>query len=234
MHTHSHVSKDSIAHARAICKQLKKLGFSGLALTDHDSYSGIPEMKRECKEYGLTLIEGCEIYTNLGEVIVLFATEPVSLKNKEYEVICEDARAKDGLIVVPHPYDIKRRSRLKIEYIYPETFKKFTDGVEVYNARVIDAKVPIKRAIKLKNKLNAFETGGSDAHQPRELGHSYTIIPNDYSFALENVDELKKVFQDRKVIAGGKTSNPLVHLVSFVHKWSKIVNHKLTGRPKVQ
>ena len=40
-------------------------------------------------------------------------------------------------------------------------------GVEVYNARVIDAKVPLNEAIKLKNKLNAFGTGGSDAPAQR-------------------------------------------------------------------
>ncbi len=231
LHVHTHVSKDSIASADSVCKKLKKIGFAGLALTDHNTYKGIPDMKLACKERNLTLIEGIEIQTNYGEIIVLFATEPVSLRNLEYEAICEDARSKDGLIVIPHPFDTKRKSRLVLEYIHPNTLKKYTDGVELYNSRIIDPKEPIKRALKFKNKFDLFETGGSDAHQPRELGNAYTIIPEDCSYALQNSDDLKKVFQQKKVIANGSMSNPLVHLVSFVHKWSKIVNHKLTGRP---
>ena len=234
MHVHCHVSKDSIASPDSICKRLKKIGFSGLALTDHNSYTGIPDMKRSCKKYNINLIEGVEIYTSYGELMVFFATEPINMRNLDYEAICEDVRSKDGLIVIPHPYDIKRSSRFIIEYVHPTTFKKFTDGVEVFNARIINPKKPIERAKKLKEKYDLFEIGGSDAHQPRELGHSYTVIPEDYAFTLESNDELKKVFEQKKVIAKGTVSNPLVHLVSFVHKWSKIVNHKVTGRPAEQ
>ncbi len=234
MHVHTHVSKDSIASAESMCRKLRKIGFAGLALTDHNSYAGIPDMKRACKKYNLALIEGIEIYTNYGELMVFFATEPISLKNLEYEAICEDARSKDGLIVIPHPFDMKRKSRFILEYVHPNMLKKYTDGVELYNARIISPKEPIKRALKLKNKLDLFETGGSDAHQPRELGNAYTVIPEDYSFAIHNLDDLKKVFQQKKVMAKGSMSNPLVHLVSFVHKWSKIVNHKVTGRPSSQ
>ena len=233
-HTHTHVSKDSRQTVEQLCKRIKSKGLDGFALTDHDSLTNFPYAKQAAKEYGLFCIKGTEIMTELGEVIAYLPTEAINLSDRCYEVICEDIRDKDGLIVIPHPYDTMRGAHLKIAQIHPSTLQKFTDGVEVINSRILCSEKPIARARKLKERLKILETGGSDGHQPREVGNGYTSIPEKYANILDEEDELRNNFKSIEFRALGKQSPFYVHFFGFMDKWAKKLNERFTGRPRMQ
>ena len=66
LHTHSSYSDGNLSPkelvAMALARRLK-----ALALTDHDTVAGVPELLRYGQEAGLTVISGVEISTTLRE-----------------------------------------------------------------------------------------------------------------------------------------------------------------------
>jgi len=60
LHSHSHYSDGSLSPTELV-KQATKHGISHLALTDHDSVSGLTEAQQAAKHSDLTLINGVEL-----------------------------------------------------------------------------------------------------------------------------------------------------------------------------
>ena len=60
LHTHSTESDGSEAPA-AVVERAAAAGCSALALTDHDSVSGLDEAQRRAEELGVRLVPGCEV-----------------------------------------------------------------------------------------------------------------------------------------------------------------------------
>ncbi len=63
LHVHSTASDGTLTPTEVIA-EAKAAGLSALALTDHDTVSGIPEAEKAAKEYGIELIPGIEFSTN--------------------------------------------------------------------------------------------------------------------------------------------------------------------------
>ena len=59
-HVHSHWS-DGEFSPRELVRAAKEAGLSGLALTDHDPLSGLPELEAAGKEFSLPVYGGIEI-----------------------------------------------------------------------------------------------------------------------------------------------------------------------------
>jgi predicted metal-dependent phosphoesterase TrpH len=72
LHTHSTAS-DGLYAPSELLKQAHEAGLEVLALTDHDSTNGIPEAQEAAQQYGIDLIPGIEINTDINgkEVHVL-------------------------------------------------------------------------------------------------------------------------------------------------------------------
>lgn len=61
LHLHS-VHSDGVYTPRELCEMAKKMGYGGIALTDHDTVSGCADMKKAAEETGLEYIFGIETY----------------------------------------------------------------------------------------------------------------------------------------------------------------------------
>lgn len=62
LHTHSHFSHDDgVPSPQELAREASHLGFSALALTDHNTLAGIPSFTDACLQYGIKPIIGCEI-----------------------------------------------------------------------------------------------------------------------------------------------------------------------------
>src|SRR4051794_21368236 len=63
LHVHSHSSLiDGLGRPNEIVAKAKSLGQEYVALTDHGTLAGVPDMYRECKKQGVQLIVGQEVY----------------------------------------------------------------------------------------------------------------------------------------------------------------------------
>ncbi len=70
-HTHSNCSDGSMSPEELV-RHAKESGLSALALTDHDTFSGVERAKEEGKRIGLTVVTGIELSTvSVGETHIL-------------------------------------------------------------------------------------------------------------------------------------------------------------------
>ena len=60
LHTHTSASDGQYSPVQVVCKA-KKAGITCLAITDHDTISGLQEAQGAGKEYGITVVRGIEL-----------------------------------------------------------------------------------------------------------------------------------------------------------------------------
>ncbi len=99
LHTHSTVSDGSDPPARVV-ELAVEAGCSAVALTDHDSFAGLPEARARAAELGVTLVPGCEVSCvplAVGgvHVLVYFADDPAGPLGVELDRLRADRRARN-------------------------------------------------------------------------------------------------------------------------------------------
>ena len=217
LHIHTIFSGDSLIKPLDAIKYAKQQGLDGLAITDHHSLKAYRNMKTVAREYNLIIIPGVEIKTHIGEVIALFINENMRFKeNEKFINVVEKIKESNGLIVIPHPFDFLRDSTLQLKNINDNIIKKFIDGIEIINSRII-LKRCVKKARDFNKIYNLFESGGSDAHSIKEIGNGYTLI-QDTDKSLESI---RKSLLSNKSRSLGKLSSPFVHAKTVFNKLKK-------------
>lgn len=71
LHIHSNVTKPldgGDSSPSQIVEEAKRIGLYALALTDHDSVTGLPEASKKAKEIGINFVPGVEIACNFNEI----------------------------------------------------------------------------------------------------------------------------------------------------------------------
>ncbi|TXT65906.1 MAG: hypothetical protein BAJALOKI3v1_60045 [Promethearchaeota archaeon] len=214
LHVHTVYSGDSLIKLPDLIKYVKKKQLDGIAICDHNTIKAYKKLKDKAKKHEFILIPGMEIETHIGEVIGLFLEDEVSCENNNFFHIVNQIRDYGGLVIIPHPFDFIRRNHLKTDLINDKIIKKYIDGVEIMNSRIMFHKC-IKKAIEFKTKYNLFETAGSDAHHYKEIGNGYTLIQTPQGNSLE---EIKQALLSKLSISMGSRSSPFYHLITIINK----------------
>ena len=189
------------AHAR---------GLTHLAITDHDRIDVALEA-RELAPEGLTVIVGEEVKTLGGDLICLFLERPIPPGLPVVDAIAA-ARDQGGLVGIPHPFDIHRRSLLNdasMAQLVP-----LVDWVETHNARLIGHGNDDAQAFALEHGLPGISV--SDAHSIMEVGVAYTAFDGDPSTAAG----LRATLPSAEIIPGRAS-----YLVRLWTPVAKGVNH---------
>jgi hypothetical protein len=113
-----------------------------------------------------------------------------------------------GVAVIPHPYDIFRRSVLKDEAI--ERVKTLVDAIEGFNCRNILQKHDDK-ATDLAKSVGKPRTLGTDSHSTWELGGA-ALEMDDFATPEEFLEALR----GGRIV--GHRSLPMVHWISTYAK----------------
>jgi predicted metal-dependent phosphoesterase TrpH len=190
----------------ARCQELK---INCVAIADHDTIEGALEMQRLAP---FTIIIAEEILTPHGEIMGMFLRERIPSGLSVEQTIAQ-IRAQDGLVCIPHAFDIFRPSALGEEVVAGIVGQ--IDIMEVFNARS-----PLRRS---STKAQAFAEkhgiahgAGSDAHTPKEIGNAYVEMPE-----FNGKDEFLQALIKGKV--HGHRTNPLTH---FSSTWQKLKSLK--------
>jgi len=166
LHCHSWYSKGSkipwegIPSPKYIAVTMKKMGFGGFALTDHNTAAGWGEAAGAAKKQGIVFIPGMEISTGSGHLIGLGLNEPIRPGLGLDETI-EKIREQGGVSVAPHPLDMRSEG-------LGDRFVK-ADAVEVFNSLNL-TRVENMVISKKARSLGKPSVGGSDAHCLEMLG----------------------------------------------------------------
>ncbi len=166
LHTHTEYSSDSeLALADAVAGW-QRAGIDCVAVTDHNTMAGALALREWAP---LRIIVGNEIKTVEGEIIGLFLHEDIPRGLTPEETI-RRIRDQQGLVMIPHPFDRFRRSRLTeaaLMRILPQV-----DIIEVFNARTAFAR-DNRRGEMLAAEHGLIPAAGSDSHTAQELGRAY-------------------------------------------------------------
>jgi predicted metal-dependent phosphoesterase TrpH len=216
LHIHTTYSGDSIVTPELALKIAKIKKLDGFAITDHNTLKAYDLIKKKNRNDDLIIIPGMEIKTNIGEIIGLFISEEINTQVNDFFLIVEEIKDNNGLVIIPHPFDFLRDNRLKINLLSDNTIKKYIDGIEIINSRIIFKRC-INKARKFNLKYQLFETGGSDAHSNEEIGNAYTLISDiDYTF-----ESIRKSLLANKSKSMGVLSSPFVHAKTVFNKLKK-------------
>jgi predicted metal-dependent phosphoesterase TrpH len=213
MHTHSEASPDSRTPIAEQARATRAAGIDVICATDHNTIDGALRL-RELAD-GFRVVVGEEISSRDGEILGLFLERAIPRDLPGEETI---ARIHDqgGLAIVPHPFSVNRRYRMRRASL--DRLRPLIDALEVFNAR---------EAIFLNNRSAAAYarehaipgTAGSDAHRSSEIGRAYVEMP-EFSGAADFLHAL------RQGVVRGRLSGTAVHAFTRYDRFRKWLGRK--------
>jgi len=203
LHIHTCYSTDGKERPEKIAKYLKKKGFRGMAIVDHDTMKGAIKARNE-KIENFLIIPGMEIKIGKNHVLAIGVDEEI--KSRDEDAI-DEIHDKGGIAILAHPFRF-----------YSPTIE--TDVVEIINGRSLPSQN--KRAREYAKKIGKPVSAGSDAHFLWEAGVAYTMLN------AESVDEaIDEILKGAEVGGGKGIIHPLkcqaYALASFIRRGFKRV-----------
>jgi len=197
IHVHTKYSKCSLLEPATAIRILKKKGYNGAAITDHNTIKGALEAKRLNKDKNFEVIVGEEIRSflpNGGYCHVLGLYLKKEIKPAGIFKVVKEINSQGGIAVIAHPFTAIRRAGIDIETL--ELLKGKIAGLECFNARNLLSKMDDKAA-QAARKLNLAQTAGSDGHFAFELGKTSTKFDDKFN--------LRQALRKRKTTFVGGT-----------------------------
>jgi predicted metal-dependent phosphoesterase TrpH len=206
LHCHTCYSRDSLMSFQALTRRMDRSRLDRVAITDHNTMAGAQDFYARAPERFLV---GEEIKSCHGDLLAFFIEEEVP-PGLSLEETIDRVHDQGGLVGVAHPLDSSRDglSLEMLEVIHPQL-----DFLEVFNARTHLARNNLQ-AREMAVRWGLPGTAGSDAHAPLEVGRAYVEMPDFDGPA----SFLASLAQGQIV---GRTSSPLVHLLSRYAVWRK-------------
>ena len=157
LHIHTTHSGDCISPIEGIIAAARSKGLRGVAITDHDTVSGVKEAEKLAGRDFL-IIPGVEISSRDGHILGLGIRKTVPKGLPATETVAR-VRKLGGIAVAAHPFGFGLRpfAVLKADY----------DAIEVYNPRRYFANRIARRYAEREGLAVA---AGSDAHHPCQVG----------------------------------------------------------------
>jgi len=212
IHVHSSYSNDGSHSPEEILKHAKKIGLSGIAITDHNEITGSLKLWKDNKgSEDFVIIPGIEVSSSEGHILALGIMEPVPRDLTPKETI-DKIESLGGIAIASHPY--RFWSGLGEKAVRRAGFSI----IEVQNGRSL--RKENNRARKLAEELRCGMTGGSDAHILDHLGKTVTEM-DVTSYKLDDVlEEIRK----KNTLASGehrKKTSTVGYVASCLYLWFK-------------
>ena len=179
LHVHTYPrSKCSVMSVEEAIEEAKRIGLSGICLTEHQVMWEREEVERLIERHGILVLRGVEITTDQGDVLV-FGMELETDEVMEIERLRDMVLKEGGFMIACHPFRGFLTFGLKELGITVESASKRpiiqnVDAVEVLNSRVTDDEN--RFALEVAKKADRLITGGSDAHDIRSVGRYATAF----------------------------------------------------------
>lgn len=169
LHVHTRYSRDNDADPEEAVLRAISRGLQGIAFTEHYYYeaSGFVEELRGKYRGRIVLFRGVEFSTAEGHCLVFGVdTDGLGLKGCSVETLVSAVIPAGGVVIPSHPYRLGNSLGDIIRRV------KGLCAVEGYNgcnmARYNTS------AVEAAHELGLPFTGGSDAHEPGDVGACYT------------------------------------------------------------
>jgi len=195
LHIHSKYSACAVNEPETIVKKAKAAGLKGFAITDHNTIRAWSILTKLAAENDLIFVPGQEINVTyndkkIGHILALFTYDKI-ISTDIYEII-DEAKSQSALLSLSHPFDFGRPF-MGFEHISVNgPISKYIPAMETFNSRVLRMSANTK-AKDFAEKNGLFQTAGSDAHMPYEIGNAYLIAKADTELNLLREIKLGRV-----------------------------------------
>lgn len=208
MHCHTKEgSLDGKLPVAEYIKLLKSQGFSGMLITDHDSYNGYRYCRDNLKEKlgDFTVLKGIEYDTiDAGHILVILP-ETVKLTLMEcrglpVKLLIDIVHRHGGILGPAHPCGERHLSltRTRAYKKNPDIMKSF-DFLEAFNPCETPESNMSARRLAFQYRLPML--GGSDSHCAECVGTAYTAFEEHIATESELINYVK----ERKAVSYGGT-----------------------------
>jgi len=205
LHIHTEYSMDCSMPLEQVISRCLETGINCVAIADHGTAEGALKMQ-DIAPFAVVVAE--EILTRHGEIMGMFLKETIPSGLSAEQTISR-IKAQGGLVCIPHPFDMFRKSALDSEVI--EEVAEQIDVIEVFNSRSLLPGASTKAQV-FAEKYGIPKSAGSDAHTPNEIGNAYIEMPE-----FNGKDDFLQALAKGKVF--GRRTNPLVH---FSSTWARL------------
>ncbi len=169
LHVHSKYSGDTDSDPEESVVLAIEQGLNGLAFTEHYSYeaSEHAESLKEKYEDVITIFRGVEFSAEEGHCLIFGVnTDRLLSPYAPITDVLEVVNKAGGVVIPSHPY---RRGNSLGEMLFNLTGLCAIEGFNGANLRAFNEK-----AVQKAKELGIPYTGGSDAHEPKEVGSCFT------------------------------------------------------------
>ncbi|HTT35137.1 MAG TPA: CehA/McbA family metallohydrolase [Thermoplasmata archaeon] len=178
LHVHTRFSPDGRIDLDRLVDALGVAGMQGAAVTDHNTVAGHARLRALAKEFPMyRFLPGEEVSTVEGHLLVYGADAPAPTRRPLAETL-DWVRAQGAVAVLAHPFRFFHGVGRRIAETAPVA------GIETANGH--SGVIANARAELVAARRTIGMTGGSDAHDARDVGRAFTEFPADAS----SVDDL--------------------------------------------
>lgn len=193
LHVHTSIgSADSIIDPEDVVKMARQAGLDGVCITEHGIRKSELAVELSLK-YGFLVLSGIEATTDLGDILV-FGIDSYPRAISEARELHKFVKKAGGVMIAAHPFrseltDHRPTTNLSLESASCRPLFQLVDAVEVANGWSSETDVEFCR--QFSQRLGLGQTGGSDAHMPKQIGCCATTFSADIKDEADLVRELK-------------------------------------------
>jgi predicted metal-dependent phosphoesterase TrpH len=197
LHVHGERSPDSTATFDGYAQRMARAGLGGIALTDHNAVPSATELSRLREKFPQSLfISGVEASAREGHVLV-YGVDAAPARDIPLVELIEWARDRNAIVALAHPLRLVHGVGRHVAE------GAAVDAWEGRNGRTgPDDNRWVEEAARSRGLA---VLGGSDAHALRDLGRSYTELPE----APSGPEGLLEAIRRRQTVPGGRHMSAL-------------------------
>lgn len=193
LHTHtSPNSDDSFLSPGQLIRKAKEAGLDGVCLTEHDWYWTNGAILSLAKENDFLVVPGVEINTEVGHIVV-FGIDEYKFGTHHISVLREELDKNGGFMILAHPYRHNFYSSDDIDEAIENcrfnSVFKYVNTIEALNGKA--NKRQNEFSLALAKELGWKGTGGSDAHEIKDIATCATNFERKIRNREELIQELK-------------------------------------------
>ena len=169
LHVHSKHSGDNDAEPEETVIRAIERGLNGIAFTEHYSYGASEHAENLKEKYGdrILIFRGVEFSSSEGHCLIFGVdTDSLSMKYAPIKEIAPLVRAAGGVVIPSHPYRTVNSLGDLVRSVGDLCALEGYNGCNMHPFN--------QKAIEAAEMLKLPYTGGSDAHQPSDVGSCYT------------------------------------------------------------
>jgi len=185
LHVHSKFSGDTNSEPEESILHAISLNLDGIAFTEHYSYeaSGHADRLREKYAGSIMVFRGVEFSSSEGHCLVFGVnTDNIAINNAAMEEVVRVVNEKGGVVIPTHPFRGANSVGDRVMGIGGLCAIEGHNGYSHYSMNL--------KAVRAAGELGLPYTGGSDAHEPQDVGACYTVFNHEVNH--ENfIDQLR-------------------------------------------